>query len=119
MEIKQALNDGRFRNTLPLELRDDLAKYLQCPSCPANVNFFRRVLQLANKQLSEYYPGGELHDIEAEDKKMASNSWTVFSCHIDKLEAELKQRASIGRFQLAIARYEDQVTVVINQLPWS
>jgi hypothetical protein len=116
MEIKQALNDGRFRDVLPVELREDLAKYLHCPSCPSHVEFYRKVLKYASKQLQEYYPGAELHDQDIEDKKLAENSWTVFSCHIDQLETELRKRAAMGRVQIAVARFEEQVTVVMNQL---
>ena len=119
MEIKQALNDGRFRDALPIELRDDLAKYLHCPSCPANVTFFRKVALQAAKQLKEYFPNDELPDIEAEDRKQAENNWLVFSCHMDKLEGELRKRAAIGRVQLAITRFEDQVTIVMNSLNFS
>ena len=115
MEIKQALNDGRFRDSLPVELRDDLAKYLHCPSCPSHVMFYRKVLAQASKQLQEYYPGGELHDEQHEESRLAENNWLVFSCHIDQLESKLRGLGP-GRKQLAVARYEDQVTVVINEL---
>ena len=116
IEIKQALNDGRFRDALPVELREDLVKYLQCPSCPSHVAFFRKILQLAGKQLKEYYPDSELHDEETEIKKLSENNWVVFSCHIDKLETELRRRAALGRVQIAVTRYQDQVTCVMNKL---
>jgi hypothetical protein len=117
MEIKQALNDAKFRDTLPTELREDLVKYLQCPSCVANITFLRKVLKQAGKQLREYYPDGDLHDIETEDKQLAANYFSVINCHINELENKLRELGS-GRLQLAIARYQDQVTVVVNQLAY-
>ena len=117
MEIKQALNDGRFRDALPVELRDDLVKYLQCPSCPSHVEFYRKILKQAKQQLKEYYPESELYDIEAEDKKIAENNWTVINCHVSEIESRLKALGP-GRMQIAIARFEDQATVIVNILPY-
>ena len=117
MEIKQALNDGRFRNLLPVELREDLAKYLQCPTCPAHVAFFRKIALQASKQLQEYYPGAELPDDKAEEQKLAENNWLVINCTITELETRLRKLGP-GRKQIAVARFEDKVTVVVNELPF-
>jgi hypothetical protein len=46
---------------------------------------------------------------------MAQNTWTVINCNIDELEKRLKALPP-GRKQLELARYEDQVTVVVNEL---
>ena len=46
---------------------------------------------------------------------MADNQWSVINCSIDDLEKQLRKLGP-GRKQLDIARYEDQVTVVINEL---
>ena len=50
-----------------------------------------------------------------EAKKLAENNWTVINCKADELEERLR-RLPNGRKQLAIARYEDLVTVVINEI---
>ena len=46
---------------------------------------------------------------------MAENHWTVINCHIDELESKLKKLPP-GRKQIAITRYADQATVVVNEL---
>lgn len=115
MEVKQALNDGRFRDVLPLEVRDEVAKYLHCPSCTSNVPLYRKLLKACKKQLTDYYPGRELFNEEEEIEKLSTNNWTVFSCHINELEGKLRGLGK-GRKYLAIARWEDQITVVINEL---
>jgi hypothetical protein len=64
--------------------------------------------------LLEYFPGQQIDEQETSDDG-PSNHWTVINCHIDKLEEELR-RLPPGPKQLAVCRYEDQVTVVVNQL---
>ena len=59
----------------------------------------------------------ELYDIEAEDKKIAENNWTVINCHVSEIESRLKALGP-GRMQIAIARFEDQATVIVNILPY-
>ena len=117
MEVKQALADGRFRDSLPLEIRDDVAKYLHCPSCASNVNFFRKVLKICKKQLSDYYPGREFFDEEKEIETLAANHWSVINCGINELEGKLRALPK-GRKQIAMARWEDQITVVVNDLEY-
>ena len=54
-------------------------------------------------------------NIREENKKLAENYWNVINCHIDDLEYNLKKLPP-GRKQLDLSRYEDQVTVVINEI---
>jgi len=115
MEVKQALTDGRFRDTLPLEVRDDVASYLHCPSCASNVNFYRKILKICQKQLSEYYPDRELWNEEEEIEQLATNHWSVINCSVQELEGKLRG-LSKGRKQIAVARWEDQCTVIVNEL---
>ncbi len=117
MEVKQALTDGRFRDALPLEIRDEVVKYLHCPSCASNINFFRKVHKTCRKQLVEYYPGKEFFDEEKEIETLAENHWSVFSCHINDLESKLRGLPK-GRKQIAMARWEDQITVVVNEMDY-
>lgn len=66
LEVKKAMKDSRFRDSLPLEMKDDVAKYLQNPGCTCNVPFFKKLLQLAVPQLKEYYGNGsEINEQEA------------------------------------------------------
>lgn len=115
MDVKQALRDSRFRESLPTDFADDIQQYLKNPGCACNTPFYRRILSEAGKQLQEYFPGRTLSNIDEEIKKLAENHWLVINCHVDELDERLR-RLPPGRKQLAVARYEDQVTVVVNEL---
>ena len=115
MEVKQALRDGRFRDSLPLDMREDIAKYLQNPGCACNVPLYRRILKEAGKQLIEYYPGREPMDEAEEIAQLAENHWQVINCSITELESRLAKLPP-GRKQITVARYQDQVTVIVNEL---
>ena len=54
-------------------------------------------------------------DLNTNSKIEQLNDWSVINCHINDLNKELK-KIRHGKKQIAIARYEDQVTVVINEL---
>jgi len=115
MDVKQALRDSRFRESLPKHFTEDLQKYAQNPGCACNTPFYKKLMQEAGEELKAYFPGRDLSNIQAEIRKLAENNFTVISCSIDELESKLKKLAP-GRKQLAVARWEDQVTVVINEL---
>jgi len=115
MEVKQALRDPRFRDSLPIEFQEDVAKYLQNPGCACNIPIYRKIIKEALKQLQTYYPGRDIVDEQEEIKKLVENKWTVINCRIDELQNRLKQLPP-GRKQLDVARWEDQVTVVINEI---
>lgn len=114
-EVKQALRDGRFRANLPTDFREDIEKYLQNPGCACNVPLYRRIIKECPDQLLAYYPGRELPDPVAEAKKLAQNRFAVINCSVDELAGRL-QSLGPGRKQIAVARFEDQVTVVVNEL---
>lgn len=113
-EVKEALRDSKFRLALPEELKDDIRKYEQNPSCPCNLEIYRKILKLGAKQLLEYYPGKEVIT-EQEMTPVQQNNWTVINCSVEELETKLKDYR-YGRFQLAIARWENKATVIINDL---
>lgn len=116
MDVKNALRDQRFRESLPEELTSDIIKYLQNPGCGAcGTKLFRKILRDCRKQLLSYFPGRDVYKEEEEMAKLAENHWSVINCHKDELEDALK-KLPVGRKQIAIARYEDQVTVVVNEL---
>ena len=115
MDVKQALTDGRFRDTLPLEVRDDVVKYLHCPSCAANINFYRKILNTCKKQLSEYFPNKQFFNEEEHITELTINNWSVINCHIQELEGKLRALPK-GRKQVAVCRWEDQCTAIINEL---
>jgi len=115
-EVKEALRDSKFRLSLPEELKDDIRKYEQNPNCPCNLEIYRKILKLGSKQLREYYPGKEVVNPDTELPPLQENNWTVINCKINELEDQLKKAAAFGRKQICVARYENEATLIINDL---
>lgn len=113
-EVKQAIKDSRFREMLGPELHGEIDKFLNNPGCPCNVPLYRKILKDYRNELSTYFPSKEIEEAINLDK-IAENHWSVINCHKDELETTLRKLPP-GRKQLAIARHEDQVTVIINEL---
>lgn len=114
-DVKTALKDHRFRESLPESLKLDLAQYLQNPSCPCNMPFYKKLLKEGKDVLLSYFKDGTIEEETEEVVKLATNYWQVINCHVSELENKLKS-LPMGRKQIAITRYEDQVTVVVNEL---
>lgn len=115
IEIKQACLDARFREKLPASFQEDITKFLNNPSCPCNHPFYKKVASEFPELLKEYYPNKEVVNLEQEIKEISKNDWQVINCHVSELQQQLR-KLSPGRKQLDIARWQDQVTVVINNL---
>jgi hypothetical protein len=115
LDIKQALRDSRFRDSLPSSFKDDIQKYLQNPSCACNVPIYKRVLAEATEQLQKYFPNRSIANLEEEAKKLAENNFTVINCKADELENILRKLPP-GRKQITAARYENEITVIVNEL---
>jgi len=116
LEIKQALlNDGRFRDSFP-DLKEEILKFVQNPGCPScSLPLIRKIINQYPQVVQEYFSGREVVNEAEEVKKLMENHWSVISCHVDELEQKLRS-LSTGRKQIAIARFEEQVTIVINEL---
>jgi len=115
MDVKQALRDKRFRDSLPEGFKEDMQKYLNNPGCACNMPIYKKVMTEARQQIQAYYPGRPVSQLDEEVKKLAENNWTVINCKIDELESKLKKLAP-GRKQIAMSRFEDMVTVIVNEL---
>lgn len=116
LKVKEALRDHRFLDSLPKDIfQEDVVKYLQNPSCGCNLPFYNKILNQAQKELKAYFPNGEIETEQEHVEKLAKNNYHVINCHINDLATHLK-RFPEGRKQIAIARYEDQVTFIINEL---
>lgn len=115
LDIKDVLKDKRFRDALAPELKPDLLKYLSNPSCTCNVPFYRKVLKDHRPLLISFFPDAEIEDEAVEVARKAENHWRVINCLVTELEAELKKLPP-GRKQVAVTRFEDKVTVVVNEL---
>jgi hypothetical protein len=114
-DVKAALQDAKFRDSLPETMLPDVQKFLRNPGCACNAPIYRKVLQVCADQLRAYYPS-KLYESPVEtDQKQAVNNWKVINCAAKDLESKLRALGP-GRKQVAIARHEDQVTVVINEL---
>lgn len=117
-EVKNAMKDMKFRLMLPYEFREDVLKYENNPGCPCNLAIYKKILTNARKQLQEYYPGKEIEEVkeESEDiKKMMQNNFSVINCHVSELESKLRSLPP-GRKQIAVTRYQDNITVIVNEL---
>ncbi len=117
-DVKQALLDDRFRATLPPDLAEDVVKFLKNPGCACNHPIYLNVIRKASKQIAEYFPAKEepdLVDIEKETNRLSTNQWHVINCSVHELVHELRKLGP-GRKQIDVARFEDQVTVVVNHL---
>jgi len=115
LDIKHALQDARFRKTLPDSMEKELLEYNKNRNCPCNTKLYRRIIKEAKQQLKAYFPGREVINEEEEIKKLAENHWIVINCHINELEKKLKKLPP-GRKQVEVARYEDQVTAITNEI---
>ncbi len=118
LDIKGALKDGRFRDMLPqqdTELQKMLTEYNQNRSCPCNHDLYRKILKEHKNALLKFFPGREPSNEEEELRKLAQNHWSVINCHVEELEKKLR-RLPPGRKQIAITRFEDMVTVVVNEI---
>ncbi len=65
--------------------------------------------------LEKYFPDAEIVDESKEIERLAKNQWLVINCKIYQLEEQLKMLPP-GRKQIEMARYQDEVTVIIDQL---
>jgi hypothetical protein len=117
LDVKEALLDRRFRDVLPETLLPDVQKFMSNPGCACNHPIYRKVMKEATQQLAAYFPNKETPNVDDELQKLARNEWSVFSCHIDELQGRLR-KLPIGRKQIEVARWQDQVTVVINELEY-
>lgn len=113
MNVKEALRDSRFRESLPKSFSKGLEEYLKNPGCACNLNFYKKIINEAQTELSNYFPGRE---IQPEKIKIPENNFVVINCHVNELEQRLNKLFPNGRKQMAVTRWEDQVTAVVNDL---
>ncbi len=113
LDVKQALYDERFQKLFP-ELKDDIDKAIKDPGCACNRAIYLKFF-VYKERLEKFFPNRAVESVEEEQTKLAENHWQVISCPISELESRLRKLPP-GRKQIAVARYEDQVTVVVNNL---
>jgi len=115
LDIKTALRDPKFREKLPAIVKDDVQKYLSNPNCTCNFPIYEKILKEAKEEIQKYFPEKEYRATDEKLEKLAKNNFIVINCSIGELEYKLKSLRP-GRKQIAVTRYEDQVTVIVNEL---
>jgi hypothetical protein len=115
MDIKSAMKDEDFRSKLPESLAPEIQKFINNPSCSCNVPLYKKIIKEAKEQVLAYFPGKDVMTQEEEIERLSKNNWRVINCSIGDVEKEMKKLPN-GRKQIAMARYEDQVTIIINDL---
>lgn len=109
LELKQALMDSRFHNLFP-EYSKEIKQFLVNPVCKCNKELYDKLLTHKDR-LAKYFPTKDL-----KEKLVDSSSvWKVISCHKDELESELNKLKFLT-CQFSLARFEDQVTIVIKYI---
>ena len=114
-DVKQALRDERFRKNLPENFSEDVKKFLNNPGCGCNISLYKKILKDAKENLKEYFPNKEIEDLDTTFQKISKNNFRVINCDVNELEQKL-QSLGPGRKQLAVARFEDKITLIINEL---
>ena len=115
MDIKSAMKDEDFRSKLPESLAPEIQKFINNPSCSCNVPLYKKIIKEAKEQVLAYFPGKDVMTQEEEIELLSKNNWRVINCSIGDVEKEMKKLPN-GRKQIAMARYEDQVTIIVNDL---
>jgi cell fate (sporulation/competence/biofilm development) regulator YlbF (YheA/YmcA/DUF963 family) len=119
LDVKNALKDEKFRNTLPDSLKEPVQKFLSNPNCSCNLKIYQQILAEAKDQITAYYPDKSYvnpdEQVKEQTRRLAQNSFKVINCSIGELEETMKKLPA-GRKQVTLARWEDQVTVLINEL---
>ncbi len=113
LDVKQALWDKRFRDLFP-EHTELITGFLNNPGCSCNVDLYRKLMEHKDR-LKEYFPTREIVTPKEEVEILSNNKWKVINCKAADLEKQLKKLGK-GRKQIAVARWEDEVTVVVNEL---
>lgn len=115
-DVKLALKDSRFRDSLPENFKEDVNKFILNPGCPScSVPLFRRLLKEAVPQIEAYFPGREIEAVSETTVKEKHDNWLVINCNINELETRMRKLPP-GRKQISMARFQDQVTVIINEM---
>ena len=66
----------------------NVEEYLKNPGCACNLNFYKKIINEAQTELSNYFPGRE---IQPEKIKIPENNFVVINCHVNELEQRLNK----------------------------
>jgi hypothetical protein len=110
--IKKALRSHEFRNKYP-EFKEEINTYIENPDCKCNIPLYNAILSDLNRLKEWFGEDAVIVEPPLPEEPEQVNKWQVVNCHINDLESFM-QGLSHGPKQIAIARWEDQVTVIIN-----
>lgn len=110
--IKKALRSHGFRNNYP-ELKEDIDAYIKNPDCKCNIPLYNAILSDLPRLKKWFGEEAVVVEPPLSEEPDQINQWQVFNCHIDDLESFM-QGLSHGPKQIAIARFEDQITIIVN-----
>lgn len=105
-EVKQALWNSKFRGLFP-EYKKEIDDFLSNPDCSCNNSLIKKIL-IHEDRIKQFFPDKEL-------PKEKEEQWKVINCNIADLQKELK-KLQRGHKQIAIARYQDEVTVIVHYI---
>jgi hypothetical protein len=113
--LKSACKKGEFRKLFP-ELRAQFDAYIQKPGCGHCAAKLISGLMNYPDKLRTFFGEVEFDVVvpESFDPVVATN-FSVINCSVHELEDRLNALPA-ATYQITVARYEDQVTVVINRL---
>lgn len=115
LEVKQAfLSDTRFRDLFLPELKNEMEEALKNPTCACNRTLYDKFFEYPDR-LAKYFPNRTVETFQEQVDNLSKNQFTVINCNITELETRLK-RLPPGRKQIAVTRFQDQVTAIINEL---
>jgi hypothetical protein len=113
VDVKQAIWDERFRELFP-ELKKEMESFMKNPSCACNMKLLKSIISYKDR-VQKYFPTKTIVDVAPPPSK----KWKVINCTIDNLEQELKKLPALPpgmHRQIAPARWEDQVTVIVYEV---
>lgn len=115
LEVKQAfLSDTRFRDLFLPDLKNEIEEALKNPTCACNRTLYDKFFEYPDR-LASYFPNREVESLKEQLDALSKNQFTVINCQVNELEARLKKLPP-GRKQIAVTRFQDQVTAIINEL---
>jgi len=113
LDVKQAIFNEKFQKLFP-ELKEDIAKVIKDPGCVCNRDVYLKFFNYKDR-LEKFFPNREIESLDEQKNKLAENHWQVINCSITELETKLRKLPP-GRKQISMARFEDKVTVIINNM---
>lgn len=121
--IKKSLYDSEFRELL-INNNDSYSKlidqWINNPNCQCNNELYTKIFENINI-LRQYYGENiyisninKFDNIQINNEDETINYWTVFNGSIHEIEDFLNNLGN-GIKQIAIARYKDEVTIIVNE----